>query len=97
MPTSPSRRDFLKTTSTLALLGAGAGTAVAATEAAPLPALLPRDSQGRHFVFYADCCSGIPGAGNEQNHAAVNRVVARLQPGPEFIAFPGDAVMGCSM
>ncbi|MBS0264784.1 MAG: metallophosphoesterase [Planctomycetes bacterium] len=94
MPTSPSRRDFLKTTSTLALLGAGAGTSVAAAETAPLPALLPRDSQGRHFVFYADCCSGIAGTGNEQNHAAVNRVVARLQPGPEFIAFPGDAVMG---
>lgn len=57
------------------------------------PALLPRGA-GHQFVCYADSCSGVPGALHEQTFAAVNAVVARLQPPPEFIAFPGDEIQG---
>jgi hypothetical protein len=43
--------------------------------------------------LYADSCSGQPGALNEQRHARVTAAIRRLAPPPEFIAFPGDAVM----
>ena len=59
-----------------------------------IPALLPRDPTGRHFLLYSDCCSGVPGTAVSANLAAVNRMVARIDPSPEFIAFPGDAVRG---
>lgn len=58
-----------------------------------IPALTPRGN-GHQFVCYADCCSGVPGAPHEKTFAAVNRVVARLRPRPEFICFPGDEVIG---
>lgn len=58
-----------------------------------LPALLPQ-GPGHQFVCYADSCSGVPGAAHERNFAAANRVVARLQPPPEFICFPGDEIIG---
>lgn len=60
----------------------------------PLGALLPRDDQGHHFVLYSDCCSGTPGTQNARNLQAVNQVVSRISPAPEFISFPGDAIMG---
>jgi hypothetical protein len=60
----------------------------------PIPALVPRDGEGHQFVCYADCCSGVPAAPHEANFAAVNRVVARLQPQPQFICFPGDEIRG---
>ncbi|MFC1849794.1 metallophosphoesterase family protein [candidate division CSSED10-310 bacterium] len=60
----------------------------------PIPALLPRDGAGHQFVCYADCCSGVPAAAHEANFAAVNAVVARLKPPPEFICFPGDEIRG---
>lgn len=60
----------------------------------PISALVPRDGVGHQFVCYADCCSGIPGAPHESNFAAVNAVVARLEPQPEFICFPGDEIKG---
>ena len=53
----------------------------------PLKALLPRDDKGRHFVLYSDCCSGKPGTQNARNLQAVNQVVSRISPAPEFIAF----------
>lgn len=59
-----------------------------------IPALMPRASGGSQFVFYGDCCSGIPGALHEANLAAVNRVVRRLRPVPEFVLFLGDHVFG---
>ena len=59
----------------------------------PLPALTPR-GPGAQFVLYADACSGVPGALHERTHAAVNAVVARLDPQPEFVVFPGDEVIG---
>lgn len=61
---------------------------------APIPALLPRDERGHQFVCYADSCSGVPGAPHAELLAAVNRVVARLEPAPEFICFPGDEIIG---
>src|SRR5690348_15162951 len=62
-------------------------------DSAPIPALLPR-SGGHQFVCYADSCSGVPGARHEATFAAVNAVVARLRPQPEFICFPGDEILG---
>ncbi|KAA3664157.1 MAG: hypothetical protein DWQ04_07155 [Chloroflexi bacterium] len=59
-----------------------------------IQALGPHDGNGHQFVCYADCCSGIPDAPHEETFAAVNNVVARLQPQPEFICFPGDEIKG---
>lgn len=59
----------------------------------PIPALIPRGS-GHQFVLAADACSGVPGAPHEEAHARVNEVIARLDPLPEFIAFPGDEIIG---
>lgn len=59
----------------------------------PIPALMPR-GDGHHFVLYADCCSGIPGTTQAATFAAVNAALARLEPKPEFILFPGDEVLG---
>ena len=59
-----------------------------------IPALLPRSAGGHQFVCYADCCSGVPGALHEETFAAVNAVVTRLDPQPEFICFPGDEIVG---
>jgi len=59
----------------------------------PVPALVPR-GPGHRFAFYGDACSGVAGAPHEATFAAVNRVVARLDPVPEFIVFPGDEIVG---
>ena len=59
----------------------------------PIPALRPQ-GRGHQFAFYGDSCSGVPGASHEETHARVNRVVARLEPKPEFIVYPGDEIMG---
>lgn len=59
----------------------------------PITALIP-NGPGHHFVFYGDSCSGVPGAPHERSHRAVNEVVERLSPAPEFIVFPGDEVIG---
>jgi Calcineurin-like phosphoesterase len=59
----------------------------------PIPALQPR-GDGHQFVCYADSCSGVPGARHATTFASVNAVVRRLQPQPEFIAFPGDEIIG---
>jgi hypothetical protein len=58
-----------------------------------IPALMPH-GPGHQFVCYADSCSGLPGARHEATFAAVNAVVRRLQPAPEFVCFPGDAILG---
>jgi len=58
-----------------------------------IPAIVPRGA-GHQFVCYADACSGVPGAPHEATFAAVNAVVARLQPPPDFILFPGDEIQG---
>lgn len=58
-----------------------------------IPSLLPR-YQGHQFVIYADSCSGVAGALHEKTFAAVNDVVQRLHPRPEFILFPGDEIIG---
>ena len=58
----------------------------------PIPALLPQGN-GHQFVLYGDACSGIPGALHERSFAAVNAVVRRLMPQPEFIIFAGDEIM----
>jgi hypothetical protein len=62
--------------------------------ASPIAALVPRDRDGHQFVCYADCCSGVPGVPHEAAFAAINRVVARLRPQPEFICFLGDEIRG---
>ncbi len=58
-----------------------------------IPALLPR-GPGHRFVVYGDACSGVPGAPHERTFAAVNAVVRRLDPPPEFVLFTGDEVAG---
>jgi hypothetical protein len=59
----------------------------------PIPALLP-SGNGHQFVLYGDACSGVPGALHEKTFAAVNAVVRRLAPQPEFIVFTGDEIAG---
>lgn len=59
-----------------------------------IPALTPSSNSGHNFVVYGDCCSGIPGGAHEANFAAVNRVIARLDPPPDFICFLGDEIKG---
>jgi hypothetical protein len=58
-----------------------------------IPALLPR-GHGHQFVLYGDACSGVPGAPHEQTFAAINAVVRRLAPQPQFILFAGDEIAG---
>ena len=58
-----------------------------------LAALLPRGA-GHQFVFYGDACSGLPGLPHEKTFAAVNAVVRRLDPLPEFVLFLGDEIAG---
>jgi hypothetical protein len=70
-----------------------AGTNTKHHEAQPIPAILPRGA-GHHFVLYGDSCSGIAGAPHAENLAAINAVLRRLDPPPEFIIFPGDEIMG---
>jgi len=60
----------------------------------PIPALVPRNHAGHQFVCYADSCSGVPGAPHEAAFAAMNAVVSRLSPKPQFICFPGDEIAG---
>ena len=60
----------------------------------PLPALVPRDGTGHQFVVYADSCSGVPQAPHEATFAALNAVIARLTPPPEFVCFPRDGIIG---
>lgn len=55
--------------------------------------LLPHGPR-HHFVFYGDSCSGIPGQRHEATFAAVNSVVSRLTPKPQFILFLGDEIAG---
>ena len=58
-----------------------------------IPSLLPR-GPGHQFVVYGDARSGIPGAPHERTFAAVNAVLRRLTPPPEFILFLGDEIAG---
>ena len=50
--------------------------------------------QGHQFVFYGDCCSGIPGQGYGETFARVNAVLGQMDPPPEFIVFLGDHIFG---
>lgn len=59
-----------------------------------IPALLPQDNSGHHFILYSDCTSGSAGQPQAHNLQLVNAVLKRINPQPEFIVFPGDAVMG---
>jgi hypothetical protein len=59
----------------------------------PIRAIVPRGT-GHQFAWYSDSCSGVAGAPHEATFAAVNAVVARLEPPPEFICFPGDEIAG---
>jgi hypothetical protein len=58
-----------------------------------IPSLLPR-GPGHRFVVYGDSCSGVPGAPHERTFAAINAVLRRLSPPPEFILFLGDEIAG---
>ena len=59
----------------------------------PIPALLPH-GEGHQFVFYGDCCSGVPGKRNERNFAEINAALRRMVPEPEFVVFLGDHIAG---
>ena len=89
-----SRRDVLRMAAATVVAGSGASLVVAQSVPDEIPALIPRDAGGHQFLFYSDCCSGVPGAPNEPHHASVNAIADRIRPRPEFIAFPGDAIMG---
>jgi hypothetical protein len=58
-----------------------------------ITALVPH-GDGHQFVFYGNCCSGIPGEPSEKNFARVNAVLQRLTPAPDFIVFLGDHIVG---
>ena len=58
-----------------------------------IPALMPRGT-GYQFIVYGDACSGVPGRLHERTLAAVNAIVRRLSPPPEFILFTGDEIIG---
>ncbi|WFU09842.1 metallophosphoesterase [Rhizobium sp. CB3090] len=58
-----------------------------------IPSLCP-NGPGHQFALYGDSCSGIPGVLHEGTFAAVNAVLRRLDPPPEFILFPGDEIIG---
>jgi hypothetical protein len=58
-----------------------------------IPSLVPR-GPGHQFVVYGDACSGVPGALHERTFAAINTVLRRLAPAPEFIGFLGDEIVG---
>ena len=58
-----------------------------------IPALMPRGA-GHQFVLYGDACSGVSGGLHERTFAAVNAVVRRLVPSPDFIVFTGDEIVG---
>lgn len=58
-----------------------------------IAALEPRDEAGHQFVLYSDSTSGEPEGAHEKRHALVIAVIRRLAPSPEFISYPGDAVM----
>lgn len=96
------RRDFVRCTAqaagSLPLLATPWARALthAAAQAPGIPALLPRDPSGHQFVLYSDCTvNGGPQDFSVKAAEAlrgINRVIQRLDPKPEFIAFPGDAV-----
>ena len=88
------RREFCQTTAGIVSTTITNRPAHSAEKSAPIPALLPRDKSGHRFVLYSDCCSGTPGTAVAKNLQSVNEMVARIQPQPEFIAFPGDAIAG---
>src|SRR5215470_7842613 len=98
---SMNRRDFVRRTA-LALgsapvLASPWMQALAQSGAAPrIPALLPRDKSGHHFVLFADCTvSGGQvecAVKNAEVLRGICRVVQRIDPKPAFISFPGDAV-----
>lgn len=88
------RRKFCQTTAGILAMTFTHRPAVSSETPAPIPALQPRDKSGRRFVLYSDCCSGTAGTTVAKNLQSVNEMVARIQPQPEFIAFPGDAVKG---
>ena len=54
---------------------------------------MPRGT-GHQFVLYGDTCSGVSGRLHERTFAAVNAVVRRLVPSPDFIVFTGDEIVG---
>jgi hypothetical protein len=60
---------------------------------AGISALVPV-GKGHQFVLYGDACSGVAGALHERTFSAVNAVVRRLTPAPEFIVFTGDHILG---
>jgi len=88
------RRKFCQTTAGIVTTSLTDRAAVSAEKPVPFAALRPRDESGHGFVLYSDCCSGKPGTASAKNLQSVNDMVARIQPQPEFIAFPGDAVSG---
>jgi len=59
-----------------------------------IPALTPRTPRGHQFVLLADSCSGVAGGKHEAGFSQITGILARLQPRPEFILFPGDEVIG---
>lgn len=102
---SLTRRQLLQAGgATVALLGLGRGKGAAApsnpsrklaqqaADSDLIPALIPHDPDGHQFVAYGDCCSGIRGGGSEKIFAAVNDVVRRLMPQPDFYCWLGDSL-----
>lgn len=90
------RRKFLKdaaitgTMTALAFHGLGKE---ATPQTEKINCLQPRDPSGHQFLFYSDSTSGQPGKPHEARHQKVIEMIKRLEHDPEFIAFPGDAVM----
>jgi hypothetical protein len=93
-----TRRDFVQKAAIAAgsapILASpwGRALAQAGANAARIPALLPRDKSGHQFLLYSDCTVTGENVRSTEALRGINRVIQRLEPKPEFIAFPGDAV-----
>lgn len=59
----------------------------------PIHSLLP-EGPGISFVWYGDCCSGLPGEANEANFTEVNAIFQRLDVMPDVTFFVGDSILG---
>jgi hypothetical protein len=52
----------------------------------------PAAAREHQFVFYGDCCSGVPGAPSKANFKRVNAALQQTHPSPDFVLFLGDHI-----
>lgn len=92
-----TRREFLSHSTAAGLASALSlpwinTMANAASRVGAITALTPRDPSGHQFVLYSDCTVNGKNEKSAQALNTIGQVIQRLDPQPEFISFPGDAV-----